>query len=138
MHTAQHSMGQGSGRLRGTGALATPLGESFLSFDVCGDWATQRVALLSGKKAIKDFGQPLGGLSNHMGIPLEAEQTAGSHVNRANPPSCFGNLPTVSTCWHLLLLLPATGIVLAAELNRTLVLPHLLMGGRTVEFGYVL
>lgn len=80
MHTAQHSMGQGSGLRRGTGALAAPpFGESFMSFDVCGDWATQRVALLSGKKAIKDFGQPLGGLSNHMGIPLEAEQTAGIH-----------------------------------------------------------
>jgi hypothetical protein len=77
MHTAQRSMRQGSGLLRGTGSLATPSGKSFLSFVACGDWATQRLSLLSG-------------------------------------------------------------MVLAAELNRTLLLPQLQMGGRIVDFGYVL
>ena len=58
MHTAQLSTRHSSGGLLSTGALASPSGESFLSFSVCGDWATQRVALLSGKAAVRWLDQP--------------------------------------------------------------------------------
>lgn len=57
---------------QGDDAAAHAPSESFLSFNVCGDWATQRVALLSGA-AQPGWASASQLLAGHGCVPTEAE-----------------------------------------------------------------
>lgn len=139
------------------GDTAAPaLGEQFLSFQVCGDPAHQRVAVLSGEGQRRISADQTDGCR-----PTAGPQAGGIHARHCVTACLHGHLKRQlamplagsschATMWtgtlggahpnHSLHMRPCqrrAGIVLAAEVNRTAVLPRLLMGSRAVEFGCV-
>lgn len=121
-----------------------PVGDRFLAFDVCGDFATQRVALMSG-----------GGMKGRSaGVQREAPSSPAAPMRprlARQPPAALAWNARPLACSHRPLRTPPravprpthlflpprprpAGLVLAAEANRTLVLPRLLVEGRPVEF----
>jgi len=84
--------------------------ENTLSFQVCNGFANQRVAILSGRE-----------------VHLDASCLRGCicHLQPAAlPPCCPSALPSSSP-----LARARAGVIIAAELNRTVVLPRLLLNG---------
>lgn len=114
-----------------------PTGEQFLAFDVCGDLATQRVAALSGGD---------GGAGHEQLHATACRATArqpppcrrtGAAAGGWNTAPAAPLLPLCADQAAQLLLRFLAGLVLAAEANRTVVLPRLLLEGRPVDFGWV-
>ena len=115
----------GEEALPGTAAGGTRAGEPTLSFQVCNGFANQRVAVLSGEcRAWGCHGR------GWVCSPLEAagrRACAAAHRRRRplavalHPLACLVSTPPAC--------LRRAGVLIAAQLNRTVVLPRLLLNG---------
>ncbi len=110
----------------GGGSPVEALNERFLSFNVCGDWATQRVALLSGEWVLGRCHVDDCLTSGQQGVGALAMAMLRRVFNQGLLQALIPAAPCPT---------PYAGMALAAETNRTVVLPQLLLDGRAFEFG---